>query len=179
MITTRIRDFATEPLRWEQPRSLRMDYELRTADRLIATLRFRSAFGSFATLQDGEGCWTFKRVGFWHPQVTIRALESDQEVAIFRNNTWTHGGTLAFADGRCYLASTNFWTTEYHFKTMTAEPLVAFRKIGGLLHLSSQVEILPAAAQLPELPWLVGFGWYLTILMHADASTAASATVVT
>ena len=46
-----------------------MEYELRAGDMLAATLRFRSSFGSFATAEDGDGCWTFKRVGFWQTSV--------------------------------------------------------------------------------------------------------------
>ena len=52
-------------LEWVQPSAWKMQYELRAGDELIATLRFRSSFGSFATAESADGCWTFKRVGFW------------------------------------------------------------------------------------------------------------------
>jgi hypothetical protein len=46
---------------------------------------------------------------------------------------------------------------------------------GGVLHLSSTVEILPEAAALAELPWLVALGWYLAVKMHDDAGGVAAA----
>jgi hypothetical protein len=160
-------------LSWAQPSAWKMEYEMRADDELIATLRFRSSFGTFATGESADGCWTFKRIGFWQTKATIRTCESDTEIAIFRNNTWSGGGTLEFADGRKLPASTNGWRTTFEFKSETGETLVRF-KSQGLVHLSAKVEIKPDAAGLPELPWIVMLGWYLTIMMYMDAATAAA-----
>ena len=84
----------------------------------LATLRFRSSSGSLATAESAEGCWTFKRVGFLQTRVTIRPLAAD----------------------------TNCWMTKFAFSSETDDPLVRFTKIGGLLKLSSTVEILPTVA---------------------------------
>lgn len=161
-------------LQWLQPHALKMEYELQDLGELTATLRFRSSFGSFATAESADGCWTFKRVGFWQTRATVRVCGAEQDIAVFRNNTWAHGGTLELPDGRRYLANSNFWMTEYGFTTEAGELLVKYRRIGGVLHWSSIVEIQPAAASLKELPWLVAFGWYLTIMMHRDAAAAAA-----
>jgi len=96
-------------LKWVQPSAWKMQYELRTGDELIATLRFRSSFGSFATAESEDGCWTFKRVGFWRTRATIRGCESETNIAMFKNNTWSGGGALELPDGRKVLATTNFW----------------------------------------------------------------------
>jgi len=162
-------------LKWTQPSGMRREFELRDGDELVATLRFRSAFGSFATAETAEGSWTFKRVGFWSTRVTICPAGSEQEIAAFRNSTWHGGGTLELADGRRYRASTNFWQSRYEFQDPAEKPLVRFQRIGGLFHLSAQVEIAQAAAELPELPWLVALGWYLAVKMHDDAGGAAAA----
>ena len=93
-----------------------MEYELRTeGGEPAATLRFRSSFGSFATAEGADICWTFKRIGFFQTQVTIRACGSDDDIAHFKNNTWTSGGTLDLADGRTFQATTNFWQTKFGF----------------------------------------------------------------
>ena len=60
----------------------------------MATLRFRSIWGSLATAESADGCWTFKRVGFLQTRATIRTCESEDEIAVFKNNSWTGGGTL-------------------------------------------------------------------------------------
>lgn len=165
-------------LKWVQPSAWKMEYELRAGDELIATLRFRSSFGSFATAENADGCWTFKRVGFWQTRVTIRDCGSETDTATFKNNTWSGGGTLELPDGRKILATTNLWQTNFEFRTEADETLIRF-KTGGLVHLSATVEILPGAAGVPELPCLVMLGWYLAVMMHTDTMCAAGAVAAT
>lgn len=158
-------------LQWMQPSAWREAYELRAGDDLVATLRFRSALGSFATAETAGDCWTFKRVGFWTTHVTVRRCDTDEDLAVFHNNTWTGGGTLEFADGRRYPASTNFWQTRYEFQSETGEPLVRF-DIGGVFRQSADVIIQPAALYLADLPLLLTLGWYLAVMMHQDSAAA-------
>lgn len=159
-------------LKWVQPSAWKMEYELRADDELIATLRFRSSWGTFATAEGADGCWTFKRVGFWQTKATIRGCGSDTDVAEFKNNTWSGGGTLALSDGRQLSASTNGWRTTFEFKSGSGETLVRF-KSGGFVHLSATVEIQPDANGMPELPWIVMLGWYLTVMMYMDSASMA------
>lgn len=167
-----------QALQWRQPHMFKMEYELCANEELVATLRFRSSFGTLATAQSADGCWTFKRVGFFQTHVTVRACESEIDLAVFRNNTWKGGGTLILPDGREYLVTSNFWQTDYGFKTAGGESLVNFKTKMGLLHHSTEVEILPAGENLPELPWMILLGWYLAVMMSNDATTAAVVTVV-
>ena len=171
-----IRDLVGHELKWFQPHTLKMEYELQDRGEPAASLRFRSSFGSLATAESADGCWTFKRVGFWATRATVRECGAEQDLAAFRNDTWTSGGTLELPDGRSYRASTNFWATEYEFTTEAGEQLVKYRRIGGLVHSSAQVDILPAAAGLAELPWLVALGWYLTVMMQMDSAAVIAAT---
>lgn len=171
----KIAELIGKELKWVQPNALKMEYELRTGDMVAATLLFRSSFGSFATAASADGSWTFKRVGFWQTKVTIRASGAETDLAVFKNNTWGGGGTLELPDGRKYLANTNSWASQYEFKTETKEALISYRKIGGMLRMSSGVEIYPLAKDIAELPWMVLLGWYLTVMMYMDY--AASATV--
>jgi hypothetical protein len=162
-------------LKWEQPSLLKMEYNLNTGDDLVGTLRFRSSFGTLATGESGDGCWTFKRVGFFRTKVTIRDCGSDLDIAAFKDNTWSGGGTLELPDGRKFLATTNFWQTQFDIKADTGEPLIHFGS-GGLMRLSAVVTMEPQAASVPELPWMVMLGWYLMVMMHMES---ASAVVVT
>ena len=171
----RIQEFIGRELKWIQPRATSREFELKADDEVAAVLRFRTLFGSLATAETADGSWSFKRVGFWQTHVTIRPAGVDEETAIFVNNTWTDGGTLTLADRRQLRANTNMWNSKYEFKTESGESLVRYRKIGGLLHLSSLMEIAPSAAGYVELPWLVALGWYLAVKMHDDASAASAA----
>jgi hypothetical protein len=168
----RIGELIGHELRWERPHALKMEYELRDASDRVATLRFRSPFGSLATGESAEESWTFKRVGFLQTRATIRTSGSDLELAVFRNNSWTGGGTLELPDGRRYAANTNFWATSYAFTGPAGEPLVQYRRPHGLSLMPSVVEIHSAAARLDELPWLVILGWYLAIQLQQDAGVA-------
>ena len=164
----------SQQLKWVQPGVFKMQYELRADDELAATLRFRSSFGSFATGESADGCWTFKRMGFWQTRVTVRTCGEDVDIATFKNNTWSGGGTLELSGGRKFLATTNFWQTNLVFQDELGGTLIKF-KSGGLLHLSATVDVEPKAASLPELPWVVMLGWYLTVMMYMDSAAAAGA----
>jgi hypothetical protein len=87
---------ASQSLRCVQPNILKMNYELRAGDEVMATLRFRSLMGTLATGESADGCWTFKRVGFLQASATVRSCGSDSDIAAFKHNTWSGGGTLIF-----------------------------------------------------------------------------------
>jgi hypothetical protein len=170
----KITQLTSHPLKWVQP-SMKMEYELLTGETLAATLKFRSMWGTLAFVNSGDGDWTFKRIGFWQNRASIRATDSEEDLAVFTNNTWSNGGLLKFSGGKCYKATTNVWMTRMEWLTEDEQPLVAF-KIGGFFKHSAEVEIMSAAARLPELPILVLFGWYLILMLHRDTAASAAAT---
>jgi hypothetical protein len=162
-------------IRWSQPHAAQTEYELRSGADLLATLKFRNMFGTFATAESADGCWTFKRVGFWQNRASIRACGSETDLAVFTNNTWDRGGTLQFPDGRTFKATTNFWMTNFEFRTGADEPLVAF-DYGGIFHRSADVQVSPLGQRTAECPLLVLFGWYLVLML--DMANGAGAVVV-
>ena len=149
-----------------------MDYELRVGDELAAVLRFPSSFGSHATAESADGCWTFERVGFWRNKTLVRVCGAQTDVAVFKNCRWGSGGTLELPDGRRYPANTNFWRTELAIRNAKGEPLLQLWS-SGVVRLSATVAIHPGAAKLPEVPWLVMLGCYLLVMMKVDAAAAA------
>lgn len=169
----KIFDLASHELKWSQPSAMKEEFELRTASELVATLHFRSSLGSFATAESADGCWTFKRIGFWQSKAGIRQCGSDVDLAIFKNNTWKSGGTLAFANGHQFNATTNFWQTRLGFETETGDPLAGLR-YGGVFRRHADVEITAAGRSTAQLPVLVLFGWYLAIMLDRDSSAATA-----
>ena len=169
----KLSELAGMPLKWVQPSTVKKHYELRAGDEPVATLQFRSLFGSYAIGASAEGRWTFKRVGFWQTRATVRTAGSETEIASFRNGTWSSGGTLTLADGRELLATTNFWKSKMVFQDEQQAQLIQFEN-HGVLRLSSIVEIRPKAVNMPELPWIVMLGWYLCIKMSEDSTGAAA-----
>ena len=161
---------------WSQPSAFKANYDLHAGTDLIATLRFRSSFGSFATAETAEGSWTFKRIGIWSARITVRLPDADEDLAVFKARTWKGGGTLEFPDGRRVLARTNVWQTRYSLETEAGGNLVTF-EVGGVFRHSAKVTVDPAAAERTELPLFVTLGWYLAVLMQQDASLASVAAV--
>jgi hypothetical protein len=160
-------------LHWIQPRVLDRDWELRCGDDVAATLVFRSAFGSFATAASAEGVWTFKRVGFWQLRATVRAAGGAEDLAVFEHNTWSGGGTLTLAGGRPIHVTTNIWQSKIEF--LTDDDAVLFRYLTeGFLRRESQLEVMPPLLRMPEMPWLILFGWYLVVMMHQDSAATAA-----
>ena len=158
-------------LKWVQPNFSHTEYELLHNNELAATLRLRSLKGTLANAESADGSWTFKRVGFFKTRVTIRSAGSEEETAVFHNNTWKGGGTLEMPDGQKFYATTNFWGSKWSFQTEEEQPLIHFNNQWGLI-LSSDVLITPAAVHLPELPLLVLLGWYLFVMMYLNSAVA-------
>jgi len=158
-------------LRWEQPRVFGREWELRHGDETVATLTFRSAFGTLATARCADGSWTFKRVGFWQTRATVRAEGAADDLAVFEHNTWSGGGTLTLAGGRPIRVTTNFWQSKIEFQASEEE--VLFRYVTeGFIRQESELEVMPPLHRLREMPWLLLFGWYLVVMMHQDSSSA-------
>jgi|RhiMethySRZTD1v2_1073278.scaffolds.fasta_scaffold16088_12 hypothetical protein len=170
-----ISDLVGHELSWTQPRFLASGFELTRAGDVIGRLTFRSAWGSLATAEIDDGCWSFKRLGFLKTRVSVRACDAEEELGVFRNNTWKGGGTLELARGPMIQANTNMWHSKYEFVGAGDEVLLTYHTHRSF-KLSGEMQILPPARNLPELPWLVMLGWYLAVMMYRDDSAAVVAT---
>ena len=170
-----ISETAGQELLGIQPAARKREHELRAGDDVVATLRFQR--GSLADAEAEANHWTFKRQGFWHPRVTVRAAGSDADIAVFHPR-WVGGGTLEFADGRALrLSSANFWQSEWVWQEKE-QPLIRFKGRHGLIKAKGAVEIQPEAVRIPDLPLLVLLGWYLILLYAEDAASATGASSV-
>lgn len=165
-------DVVHSELHWKQPRLFDSFYELVSGDEQVATLSFRSAFGSFATAQTAEGSWTFKRVGFWQTRATVREEGALNDLAVFEHATWSGGGTLTTAGGQALQVTTNLWQSRIEFQLEDGTILFRYETEGFMRH-GAVLAIEPAGARMKELPWLLAFGWYLVVMMHHDAAATA------
>jgi len=169
---------------WYQPKALERTFELRDVNRLFGTLRFVKPFGSLAAASLAAGDWTFKRVGFLRPRVTVRRRDQETDLAVYEPKGWGVEGELQFAAGRSYgWKAANFWKTKFNFVDGAGKTLVTFKpgtedsKWSDIFKFQALVEIEPSASRLEDLPLLVALGWYLMILHHEDASSAGAVVV--
>ena len=165
-------------LTWEQsePRT----YELGRGDETLARLRWQSACGSLALGECALGCWTFKRMGFFHPYVTVRPAGAPNDLATLRTE---HRATrLQFADGRLFL-----WvrgTTrgrERSFHDAAGRPVVTFAPESRRGTLWGSVATVEAGCSDETLALLALTGWYRLVLdkMDDDAATLTAVMAAT
>jgi len=182
---TALRDQVTQEqgveFRWRQPEASKRRYTLQRegADAPLATLDWRSSWGTFATATVGDAAWTFKRAGFLRPRVTVRLAGSDDDLATFEAN-WHGGGTLSVAGGATFVwKAANFWHSQWSWQDTTGAELLHFANRQGFIRQGATVAIVPEAAQLSELELLTTLGWYLLILAAQDGAATTAATVTT
>jgi hypothetical protein len=168
---------------WIQPKTMERRFELRTGNLLYATLQFTKLTGSLATATSSEGVWTFKRVGFFNPRVTIRKEGSETDIALYTPKWSGASGNLQLADGPAYQwRHANFWSTRMEWTSPSGTVLVAFHsgiensRITDMFKIQAGVTLSTEARHLQELDLLVLFGWYLMILHHDDSTAAVAAT---
>jgi len=169
------------PLFWIQPKTLDRWFELRTEHDLVATLGWETSCGTLARAVTEDESWTFKRMGFLNPRVTVRESGSEINLATFYPR-WLGDGTLEFGHGRTFRwQSTNFWATNWMFTDASGTPLVTFEagspesRLSDIFKTQAQVEIDPEAIRAEETTLLVLVGWYLMILRRDDTAAGAAA----
>ena len=163
-----------QELEWSQPEFMRRYFTLRNDSGELATLRFDSR--SLATGECDGASWTFKRTGFLSPKVTVRAVGSEVELAVF-TPTGMGGGSVVFSSGaRFQMRSKNFWRTEWVFESEDGSVLATLAGRPHVFKDGGVATVAQLAAHLPETPVLLLLLWYVRVIMHEES--AASAAVV-
>ena len=154
-----------QKLKWVQPHSFRLEYELHAQGSIIATLRYPRFFDPFAIAESGGESWTFKGGKIRQPIVSIRTDRAETNVGVFRKNLWASSGILEISDGRRYLATVSgSRLSRYDISTEAGQILVSYTNVWGVLHGSGETLVHRAAEGLAELPWIVLLGWHLVLV---------------
>jgi hypothetical protein len=100
----------------------------------------------------------------------VRAEGATADLAGFDHHTWGGGGTIRLADGRAIRVTANLRLQAVDVQFTEGHPLFRYRTDGFLLQ-QSELDVLQPLEGMPELPWLLLFGWYLVVMMHQDSTT--------
>jgi hypothetical protein len=158
-----------KPCRWvpEEGRA----WLLRDEEGALAHLEFRSSGGSLAQGTTAEGLWTFKRVGFFRPQLTVRVAGATADLA--RMEFPVRGpAILHWADGRQHLwravrpAGVEAGQLDRRFRRMVFAR--SWRSQGGALEGETEW------AYLRGDPVLLLFAWYRLVLESEDGAAATA-----
>jgi hypothetical protein len=82
---------------WEQPRAMERRFILSSGEDIIGKLDFRSAFSSLGEAVLGSDRWSFKRVGFWSPKVSVRRIGSTSDLALYHPKWTGSSGEIQFS----------------------------------------------------------------------------------
>jgi len=171
-----ISELAGRPLEWRQTHAFRNEFDLVDEQEIVATLRWVKSFGSLAIGEAADGRWTFKRIGFLRPRVTVRREGEEADVALFEPGWWANG-VLNLDRGRKLLwRHRDFWHHQWAFLTESEFPVIQFQSTHKIFKSGATVEIPPGHADPDDLSLLVCLGWYLMVLTAHDAAAAAAGT---
>jgi hypothetical protein len=162
---------AEAQLSWFHPVEEKREYVLRSTGGDVAVLRWEKESGTLARGESSSGQWTFKRVGFFQPQITARAHNSTEDFAKFEPGS-AGGGVVHLSNGHIFRWSSNVWRGEWSWVNAAGERGIRFRRDFAMDRREGTVEITPKALPDREVPLLVLLGWYLIILFAEDAALA-------
>jgi hypothetical protein len=143
-------------------------------------LSFRSSFGTYATAETAEGTWTYKRVGFLNPRVTVRIAGAEEDMAIYHPKFWGDG-ILTLKEGPTFTwRPTNFWRTHWEFADEEGQVVLTFEsgvvQLKDIFKTQATIRFEHVAEHRSLLPLLASLGIYLIVLHNQDAAAAAAAT---
>jgi hypothetical protein len=163
-------------LEWrESKRTKRLD-ELRRGDQILATLRWEGCFSKRAFAHSPEGAWEFDRPKPFSKDVKVWIAVAEDPVATLTFGWLGGDGTMERADGRTLRwEATNFWATNWAFRTGSGETLIHFLDNSGFLERRTLIEFRPGVLPPSDRDLLLLLGRYLMILQSDDAAAAAAA----
>ncbi len=169
---------------WKQPKAIARLFELKRGEDLFGTLEFRSFWGTLAFSKDPVQNWSFKRVGFLNPQVTVRMPGADSDYALFFPRLFS-GGILRPPDGRLVnWEPLNFWRTEWQFSEIRGFPILSFHqryqpegkvKFSEIFKIHAHAKVESNHITNLEFSILVNLGFYLLVMQAMDSAAIAAA----
>ena len=123
-----------QTLIWSQESMWNRHWTLRVGELPIGELAFESAWGSLARATVWGTAWTFKRTGFFTPQVTVRPAGSEQAVAVYSPHWGGSRGVLQTASEALDFRQTAFWGGTWGVSDSAGNLLLSCTSTGLMKH---------------------------------------------
>ncbi len=154
-------------------------HELRVSDDIYAELHRHSIFGSLTTGEIHFCKYSFKRMGFFKPYITVRQDKSETDLAVQRKARRGEE-ELRFTDDTVFVwKATKEKKKEKGYYDSKGNLLVGFIPKHGLMKSSCEIRLTPSAAAFPQIPLLLMVGWYHLILENDDEIAAMTSVIAT
>ena len=176
----KIRNDISMPFQWVQPKAMPNRFEMRSGEKIFATLAFSRWKNMLAQAESADGQWTFERVGTLNHRVLIRRAGEDTKLGEYAY-VYQRNGRLELAGAIYCWKATNFWATQFNWLGPDDQPLIHYRlgvkdsRFSDWFKIQSRMEIYPAVALLPDPSLLVLCGWYLMVLERLENVLMAAA----
>jgi hypothetical protein len=160
---------------WRRPSWMRREYVMLVDDEPSASLAFTQWFSREAVAQGMGTHFKFNRKGFFRLATTAENVDVQEETAPFRY-AWHGGGKLTLDDGETLTYRHATWRNASHWETSAGQRLITFAHVytwASWWRFDVRVTLEAAAADYPELPFLILMGFYLRVLYEEDTSAAA------
>jgi hypothetical protein len=144
-----------------------MGWELHEKELVVGSVLAEGKFLSNATGKCVDGGWKFKRVGALQANISIMGMNDGMEIALFKKNAFNRNGSILVNKEKKFTINANFLMAEYNL-ARDKESILTLSDVTRFPILSSKLKIDPNAMNIPELPWLVLFSWYLAVMQHFD-----------
>lgn len=181
-----LKETTSTDLQWVQTGDLESQLVAEGSSDPFAKLRWAKRWGSLATGESSDGKWTFKRVGFLHPKITVRDADTTSEIGVF-TITWAGDGVLEIpSDGTRYVfRRTSMWHSEWILKrsdseeiVFTIKPDLGLTKIATQRKIGAEIELGLNAVREPRISLLAVIAWYVIILMTYDDYSSYTSGVI-
>ncbi len=154
-------------------------HELRVGDDIYAELHRHSIFGSLTTGEVLSGKFSFKRMGFFKPYITVRQDGTETDLAVQRK-AGRGEEELRFTDGTVFVwKATKDKKKEKGYYDSKGNLLVGFIPKHGLMKSSCEIRLTPDTAACPQIPLLLMAGWYHLILENEDEIAMMTSVIAT
>lgn len=165
-----------------QPKTFERFFEIRQNDEVVATLAFESKFGTLASAVTADGAWTFKRVGFLNPHITVRCSDNEEDLAVYEPRL-LGGGVLSFPHGLTMKwKPTSFWGGSWSFVLSDENVLIGFTsglehsKLADIFKTQATIDINPIPYVKKYLTMLAVLGMYLILMEREESGSVAAVT---
>ena len=162
----------TGPLVWTRiPKTRPREFALSAGSHILARLRWQKTVGSHAVGETTAGNWSFKRTGFLSTRVSVRAVGTDEEFAVFYPSMWG-GGRIDMRDRQSwFFRPKGFLSSRYELNDTQGRVVLslALKRFGEVGELQFESPV-PADSTASLLALTV---WYVSLLNKEDAEAAA------
>jgi len=162
-------------MKWIQ-RSITQD-ELVSGNDVLGALHWANSWGSLASAESAYGKWTFKRVGFVHPKISIRTPDQKSNLHI-AEVSWNGEATLKVLDQGTFRWTPNTWHTKWTLLDDNKKEVMKI-ELSGFLNVSGNLTVANPSIPYPTLSLLALLGWYLIMLVLQDDASSTAAIVAT